>query len=193
MVLVAISWSRWFRRRLRMPFVRRSLAIVYWGRVAISVAWPILIIADGVPGFVAISIVQSIGFTDPGSAEFSEVPSIMAMDGLVGTFVTVMVQGTLLNGILLSAAIGVWTVQRLFFSAEAGSAGVTFCRRCGYCRDGFPADHPCAECGDARPPLPWTPTWVDRWPLGRLVLLGFSLPVIIAAVAVGLLFRTGLP
>lgn len=192
-MLVAISWSGWFRRRLRMPHVRRSLSIVFWGRVALSVAWPVLIIVDGFPGLFAISLVNHLGFHEPGSTQAETAPAILAMNGVLGTFFTVLVQGTFLNGILLTAAVGLWAMQRVSLPTPPPPVGTIFCRRCGYCRNGFPDDHPCPECGDTRPPLPWTPTWVDRWTLGRLVAVAIALPLVLAGVGIGLAFLTGLP
>lgn len=192
-VLVLISWSGWFRRRLRMPHVRRSLSIVYWGRVALSVAWPVLIIVDGFPGLFAIGLVQQLGFIEPGSTEAESVPAVLAMNGVLGTFLIVLVQGTFLNVILLIAALGLWAMQRVSLPSPPPVVGTTFCRRCGYCRDGFAEDHPCPECGDARPPLPWSPTWVDRWSMVRLSLVALAMPFVVVGVGIGLMLFFGLP
>lgn len=189
--MVAISWSGWFRRLSRQPHLRSSLSIVYVGRLILSVAWPFVFFLDGFPGLFAVQIVTTIGFDEPSgepAALFGPV------SGFLGTLLTVMVQGVLLNTLLLLVAMGVWILQLLVRGpAVERPEGTSFCRRCGYCRDGFPPDHPCQECGDGRPPLPWAPSWVDRWTMKRLVTAAIMVPGLIGGVAVTVFLVTGPP
>ena len=187
--MVAISWNGWFRRLTRHAYLRTSLSIVYVGRVVLSIAWPFVILLDGFPGLFAVQIVTSLGFGEPRTDDLSLFGPV---SGPLGTLLTVLVQGVILNAMLLLVAMGIWVVQLLVRGPlPERTEGTTFCRRCSYCRDGFPPAHPCPECGDARPALPWMPSWVDRWTMTRLVGTAIVVPAIIGGTAFTIFVVTG--
>ena len=187
--MVAISWNGWFQRLARQAYLKSSLSIVYVGRVVLSIAWPFVVFLDGFPGLFAVQIVTTLGFGEPGADDLSLFGPV---SGPLGTLLTVLVQGVILNALLLLVAMGIWVLQ-LFVRGPLPerTEGTTFCRQCGYCRDGFPPDHPCPECGDTRPALPWTPSWVDRWTMTRLVGTAIVVPVMIGGTAITIFMVLG--
>jgi hypothetical protein len=197
--LVLISWSGFFRRWNRSPFVRRTLTWVYSVRLVMSLAWPFVMFFDGIPGSFAVSLVQEIGFQRTGYDESPEQSQAMnaALDlmGPIGTFLIVIVQGVFLNLILLTGATGLLVLQRISLPRPAPLVGNEFCGACGHCVDGVPESHACPECGATGRRWPEPPTWIDRWSWTALVIRASLVPAIIVTVAGTLLyfFEGGLP
>ncbi|MFM1832281.1 MAG: hypothetical protein RLZZ461_597 [Planctomycetota bacterium] len=196
--LTLISWWSLFRRWSRQPFIRRTLTWVYSARLALSIAWPFLFFIDGFPGILAVGLVQKLGFsrgTYGADGNFQAVEGILSLHGPLGTFVTVILQGILLNLILLLIATGLLVLQRISLPRPEPLVGETFCGRCGQCLDGVPADHACPECGDTGPRWPEPLTWIDRWSWPRLMTFATAIPLVVIGVTGGLLiaFEGGLP
>ena len=97
-----------FQRFHDLPFIRRTLYIGYATRLALSLAFPVGAAADLLPGMVSLNIVQSVGF-EPSTFE--------------GTLATTIVQGSLLNAILILFMSCVYVVQKLFMTPPAAPAG----------------------------------------------------------------------
>jgi hypothetical protein len=88
-----------FERFHHRPFVRRTLYIGYGARLIVSVAFPLGMGLDMMPGMLSVSIVQEVLKTDPHS--------------FGGTLATTIVQGTLLNLILFVFMAAVYAIQKL--------------------------------------------------------------------------------
>jgi len=187
--LVMVSWSDIFRRWNRRPFVRRTLTGVYSARMAISIAWPVLFLIDGLPGALAISVVTELGFQ---TSHISADDGVVMMggwsriNGPIGTCLIVMVQGVFLNLILLTGATGLLVLQRLCLPSPEPTVGTTFCGRCGHCLDGVPESHACPECGFEGERRPEPVTWIDRWPRRRLVAWAVTIPALVIGIAAAL-------
>ena len=91
--------TEWFERFHRRPFVRRTLYVGYGARLAISILFPIGMGLDMMPGLLSIAIVQRLGL-EPHT--------------FGGTFATTLVQGALLNVIVMTLMTVVYGLQRVF-------------------------------------------------------------------------------
>jgi|SRR5215217_1151094 len=98
LLYTAATSTRAFERFHARPFVRRTLYIGYGVRVGLSLAFPIGLGADLLPGMLSVSTVEKLGL-DPRS--------------FAGTFATTMVQGAILNVLIFLFMWLVYTVQRL--------------------------------------------------------------------------------
>lgn len=112
----AFTSTSWFNQLRRRPFVRRTLYIGYGTRLALSLLhglafaiavsgrptpWVFMLI-DVWPGLLSVEIVRTLLAAETES--------------FIGTLWTTLVQGTLLNIILLVFMLIVYLVQRLFMT-----------------------------------------------------------------------------
>jgi hypothetical protein len=104
----AISCTPAFERFYHRPFVRRTLHIGYGVRVGLSIAFPIGMGADMMPGLLSVGFVERM----LGNAR-----------DFTGTLATTIVQGTLLNIILLLFMAIVYAVQKTFMRAPEAAPG----------------------------------------------------------------------
>src|SRR5215204_779137 len=89
-----------FERFHRRPFVRRTLYIGYGVRLGMSVAFPVGMAADLIPGLLSIGLVENVlGVRDKT---------------FVGTLAVTIVQGTILNCIIAAMMGVVYGFQRKF-------------------------------------------------------------------------------
>ena len=95
----AISSTAAFERFHRRPFMRRTLYIGYGARMALSIAFPVGVRADLLPGMMSVGFVENVLKLEPAS--------------FAGTFVTTCVQGAILNTILFMFMCVVQALQRL--------------------------------------------------------------------------------
>jgi hypothetical protein len=95
-----------FERFHNRPFVRRTFYIGYGARLLLSLAFPLALVAP------PISVVI---FTDvmPGVLSFNAVKALgVKPESFPGTLLTTMVQGALLNAIVIVFMLLVYAVQR---------------------------------------------------------------------------------
>src|SRR5688500_12202871 len=81
----ALTSTAAFHRFHARPFVRRTLYVGYGVRLALSVAFPIRMGVDLMPGLLSVRLVEESG---------------LAPRSFAGTFATTIVQGALLNVLL---------------------------------------------------------------------------------------------
>ena len=86
-----------FERLHRRPFVRRTLYIGYGTRLVLSLAFPIGMGVDLIPGLMSIRVVELVGM-EPRS--------------FAGTLAITIVQGGLLNAIIGVFMLVVYSIQR---------------------------------------------------------------------------------
>lgn len=172
-VMMVGSGSDRFRRFTRIPHMRRSLTFVYGLRVLISALMPVSLLADLLPGLAATALVSEL---------MNAVGTEIRPNGVLGTLITVLVQGVLLNLVLLALLGLIWIPQRMF-RPPPERHGEAICASCGYCRDSIPNAKPCPECGSDDPPGTERATWIDRASPARFgIYLGLMtlLPILLA-------------
>lgn len=91
-----------FHRFKRRPFIRRTLYIGYGLRLALSICYPIGMVADALPGLFSVGLIESLG---------------METKGFVGTLAITCVQGALLNLIITLFMVVVYAIERAFLKA----------------------------------------------------------------------------
>jgi hypothetical protein len=127
LLLTALTCTAWFESFRAKRYVRASLYAGYGTRVGISLALPLAVAVDMWPGILSISIVGGMGMDESSFA---------------GTFCATMIQGTLINIIVLILMGGVYGGCRIFGRAPAEG----HCPHCGYDLRGS-SGRPCPECG----------------------------------------------
>ena len=94
----AFTSTERFERFHRRPFVRRTLYIGYGARMAATVVFPVGASLDLLPGMLSVNLVQHGAGLDPHT--------------FGGTLLTTIVQGTLLNVLLVLFMLFVYAIQR---------------------------------------------------------------------------------
>ncbi len=97
-VYTALTSTEAFDRFHRRPFVRRTLYIGYGTRIGLSLAFPVGLGLDMMPGMLSLRFVEAVLRLDPHS--------------FAGTFATTLVQGAILNAIVLFFMWVVYGIQR---------------------------------------------------------------------------------
>ena len=97
----AVTSTAAFERFHNRPFVRTTLYTGYGLRLLLSVCFPLGMGADLLPGMLSVSAVQGLGL-NPYDFE--------------GTLATTIVQGSLLNVLLMLFMAAVYGVQKLFMT-----------------------------------------------------------------------------
>lgn len=93
----AVTCTEHFERFHTLPFVRRTLYIGYGLRLVLSVAFPVGMAADLIPGMVSLGLVQRLGL-EPHS--------------FAGSLATTVVQGGFLNVILFVFMTALYLIQQ---------------------------------------------------------------------------------
>jgi hypothetical protein len=104
LLYTAATSTEAFERFHARAFVRRTLYIGYAVRVGLSVAFPIGVGVDLLPGMLSVSMVEKLGL-DPRS--------------FGGTFATTLVQGAILNVLVFLFMFVVYGVQRMTMKPPA--------------------------------------------------------------------------
>lgn len=131
-----------FSRFERRPFIRRTMVIGYGTRVVCSLFYPAGVILDFIPGLISVMFVEAIwtGGAGGGRSGITAVqPSFFA------TFAITLIQGTLLNTILIVFMAIVYSIQRAFCTWPEPQTGL--CERCGYDLRASYQFGRCPECG----------------------------------------------
>lgn len=97
----ALTSTAAFERFHNRPFVRTTLYTGYSLRLLLSGCFPLGMGADVLPGMLSVSAVQAIGLNP---------------HGFKGTLLTTIVQGTLLNILLMLFMALVYAAQKLFLT-----------------------------------------------------------------------------
>ena len=127
--MTAMTCTRTFEHFEARPFVRRTLYIGYGGRLLISIAFPIGMFVDLWPGVISMELVQSLG---------------LETRAFLGTLLITLVQGGILNVILMLFMGLVQGFQRLFLKPPPPTH---CCHRCRYDLRASAASAVCPECG----------------------------------------------
>ena len=157
-----VSSSGGFRRRLQRPFVARYFRVGYGLRLAICVVPGAAMAVDMFPGILAVMagelFQREVGF------------NIFA-----STLVSTLVQGTLINILILSVVLFAWILQRMFMEWKPPVVDAQACADCGYHLETLAADTTatCPECGRINEGFNEQRPWIDRvsWPKFLLVLI----------------------
>ena len=157
-----VDSSRGFRRRLQRPFVARSFRVGYGLRLAVCVVPGAAMAVDMFPGILAVMagelFQREVGF------------NIFA-----STLVSTLVQGTLINILILSVVLFAWILQRMFMEWKPPVVDAQACADCGYHLETLAADTTatCPECGRINEGFNEQRPWIDRvsWPKFLLVLI----------------------
>jgi F0F1-type ATP synthase assembly protein I len=142
--LTAITVTPWFERFRRRTHVRTTL---YWGygtRLVVSILFPLGMAIDLWPGLLAIGLAAQLGLPD---------------DGFGATLVTTLLQGTMINAIIL---IYMTCIFGILHFARPAKYEPWVCRQCKYPLKGCAGPN-CPECGTVMHDDPRTAvTAVDR-------------------------------
>ncbi len=117
-----------FKRR---PFVRRTLRIGYITRLALSVAFPVGLYLDLLCGVLSVGVIDAIRQGE-----------LMRDGTFLSILATTLLQGVVLNIVLLVYMTLLYVPQRLFLPRPPGDG---HCNRCGY--DLRASAMRCPECG----------------------------------------------
>ena len=94
-----------FERFHNRPFVRRTLYIGYGVRLALSLAFPLGVGADMLPGILSLRVVEELGLNTRSFA---------------GTLAATIVQGALLNALIFLFMATVYAIQRATMKPPSG-------------------------------------------------------------------------
>ena len=150
-----ISVSSLFRGVLHRPFLKRTFCIVFVLRVITSVILPIGIAVDLWPGLIATQAVEFgvtwLGF-EPLRPEFFT------------TLLITLVQGILLNVLVVFLIVVLWAPQRCFLTWRPRDQND--CSRCGYTllEDSQESGSRCPECGSNAGAIGDAASIIDRLP-----------------------------
>ena len=188
-LMTLVSWSRTFQRFSRGHFVRRTLGVVYTGRIILSIGGPAFFIVDALSGLLVIGTMTTILSTIGLDFALDRTGNAAPGDpwGTLGnaalTYIAVLLQGTALNVVVGVGFLLIWIPQLLFLEKPPRPEGTNICGRCGYCLDGTPPDAPCPECGSTEPARTGRNSFVDRLPLWKLVTGGTAIVALTTASA----------
>lgn len=101
-------------------------------RLLLSIAYPVGIAVDLFPGIVSVTVVEK-GLGIPGSS-------------FVGTLLITLIQGTILNCLVLIFMLVTYGIQRLIFTMPPPEPEIA-CTKCGYDLRGSLTSATCPECG----------------------------------------------
>ena len=133
-LLTALTTNGWYDRIAAFPRVRVTLRIGYVLRMVVSVVFPVGFAVDMISGMISVSIVDGLTGGDSLSSA--------GETGFWPTLAMTIVQGTILNTLILILCTAVWLVQRPWRLPR----GETLCR-CGYDLRGSGGGKACPECG----------------------------------------------
>ncbi len=156
------SSSRGFRRRLQQPFVARSFKIGYGIRLAACIVPGAAMAVDMFPGMLALMAGETLE-REVGFGKFAS------------TLASTLVQGTLINILILLAVTFVWLLQKMFMEWKPPTHDPQACAGCGYHLETLAEDTTaiCPECGRTNEGLNDRRAWIDRasWPKFLLVVI----------------------
>jgi len=130
-MMTAATCTERFERLRSRRCMERTLVIGYGARVAISVLFPVGMYADLPSGMLSISLVENAG---------------IATHSFAGTLIITVVQGVMLNAILMMFMFVTYWFLRLTGIKDRPRHG-TSCVRCGYDLRGHSRSSACPECG----------------------------------------------
>ena len=173
------SSSGGFRRRLRRPFVARSFKVGYGLRLAICIVPGAAMAIDMFPGILAVMagelFERGVGF-----------------NRFASTLVSTLVQGTLINIVILAVVLFAWLFQKMFMEWKPPVFDARACADCGYHLETLEANTTatCPECGRINTGFSETRRWIDRasWTRFLLVLIPAGIAGILAQGGTLLLF-----
>lgn len=96
-IYTVLSCTPYFERIYLLPHVRKTLYIGYWVRIGLSIAFPLGMGIDLIPGLISLNIVNGLGLTP---------------ESFGGTFTATLIQGTILNFILTIFMLIVYAIIR---------------------------------------------------------------------------------
>ena len=174
-----VSSSGGFRRRLQQPFVARSFKIGYGIRLAACIVPGAAMAVDMFPGMLAVMAGETLE-REVGFGKFAS------------TLVSTLVQGTLINILILLAVTFVWLLQKMFMEWKPPVRDVRACAGCGYHLETLEADTYaiCPECGRTNEGLNDRRAWIDRasWPKFLLVVIASGIGGILVQAGTFLVF-----
>ncbi|MBP86771.1 MAG: hypothetical protein CMJ64_08650 [Planctomycetaceae bacterium] len=103
-----IECTHYYHQIISLPHVHRTAILGYGTRVLISVIFPVGLFVDMFTGMWAVTFVQQLF---PNSLEVGHGKSAASF---LQVFITTIVQGTFLNGLLLIYMLVVYSILRLF-------------------------------------------------------------------------------
>ena len=103
-----IECTHYYHQIMSLPHVHRTALVGFGTRVLISVIFPIGLFVDMFTGTWSVALVQEM-FPDAGSLGRAG-----AAVSFLQVFITTVVQGTFLNGLLLIYMLVIYSVLRLF-------------------------------------------------------------------------------
>jgi hypothetical protein len=99
-----IECTYYYQQIITRPYVHRTALIGYGTRILISVIFPIGLFVDMFTGMLSVSFIESIFATSERGPNA----------GFLPVFLTTLVQGVLLNALLLVYIFGVYACLRVF-------------------------------------------------------------------------------